>query len=157
MRKLKKKRKKTNNSQEHLSRSPPFFLVWNSLSNSLLIQVAQWHCRQLITHWHLEMQFLHKLCFGAKITKEFFSGEFFTLSPYSSVRSLPQETVLQKLLQHWILLTDCSSSQNAPGWSLPWKSFRISLLHCGSHGLTSPASKPVPVWAPLSPWLHRSF
>jgi len=66
-----------------------------------------------------------------------------TLCPCCSVRSLSRETVLHKLLQ-------CESfpqgavlqAQTTPAW-VP-------------HGVTSPASKPVPVWPPLSPWGHRS-
>jgi len=75
-----------------------------------------------------------------------------THCPGSSVRSLSQETVLHKLLQ-------CDS--------FPWAAALCKLPQCGSlpqgavlqkqaapawvpHGVTSPASKPAPVWAPLS-------
>ena len=80
-------------------------------------------------------------------------GEGLTLFPCSSVGSLPRETVLHELLQ-------CES--------FPQAAVLHKLLQCGSlpwgavlqeqtapawvpHGVTSPASKPASVWAPLSP------
>jgi len=79
-------------------------------------------------------------------------GGLLTLFPCSSVRSLSQETVLHRHLQ-------CES--------FPWAAAFHELPQRGSlsrgavlqaqaasswvpHGVTSPASKPAPVWAPLS-------
>jgi len=86
-------------------------------------------------------------------------GRLLTLFPSSSVRSLSRETVLHKLLQHesfpWAAafhkLPQHGSSpqgavlqeQAAPAW-----------VH---HGVTSPASKPAPAWAPLSTDPGRSL
>ena len=85
-------------------------------------------------------------------------GGLLTLFPCSSVGSLPWETVLHellqcesfpraavlhKLLQHGSLPRGAVlQEQTAPAW-VP-------------RGVTSPASKPAPAWAPLSPWGHRS-
>jgi len=79
-------------------------------------------------------------------------GGLLTLFPSTSEGSLPQETVLHKLLQ-------CAS--------FPWDAALHELPQCGSlptgccpsgtgwssvgpHRVTSPASKPAPAWAPLS-------
>ena len=79
-------------------------------------------------------------------------GGLLTLFPCSSVGSLPRETVLHKLLQQK---------------SFPWAAVLHELFQRGSfprgavlqeqtapvwvpHGVTSPASKPAPAWAPLS-------
>jgi len=79
-------------------------------------------------------------------------GGLLTLFPCSSVRSLSRETVLHKLLQ-------CVS--------FPWAAALHELPQHGSlpqgavlqeqaapawvpHGVTSPANKPAPAWAPLS-------
>jgi len=84
-------------------------------------------------------------------------GGLLTLFPCSRVGFLSQETALHKLLQ-------CGS--------FPWAAALHELPQRGSlrqgailqeqatpawvpHGVTSPASKPDPAWAPLSPWGHR--
>jgi len=72
-----------------------------------------------------------------------------TLFPCSSMRSLPQETVLHKLLQHESFpqvaalheLPQCGSFPPGSG---------TGCSSMGPHGVTSPASKPAPAWAPLS-------
>jgi len=52
------------------------------------------------------------------------------------------------------LFTNCPSM----GPSHRVQSFRNRLLQLGSPmGVTSPASKPAPLWAPLSSWIHRSW
>jgi len=64
-------------------------------------------------------------------------GGLLTICPCSSMRSFPRETVLHKLLQNGSLPWGAVlQEQAAPAW-LP-------------HGVTSPASKPALVWAPLS-------
>jgi len=82
-----------------------------------------------------------------------------TLFPCSSVGSHPWETVLHKLSQHG----------SFPGAAVLEKQAALAWVPCG---VTSPASKPAPVWAPLStgpqvlpgacssagsPWGHSIF
>jgi len=68
-------------------------------------------------------------------------GGLCTLFPCSCMRSLPQETVLHELLQHGSFPRGAVlQEQAAPVW-VP-------------HGVTSPASNPAPVWAPLSTGLQ---
>jgi len=60
------------------------------------------------------------------------------------VGSLSWETVLQKLLQRGSFPRYAVLQEQAV---LAWV----------PHGVTSPASKPAPAWAPLSHWVHRSW
>ena len=93
------------------------------------------------------------------VTPSFSKGGFLTLFPCSSMGSLPQETVLHELLQ-------CGS--------FPQAEVNPKMLQCGSilwaavlqewttpawvpQGVTSPASKSAPAWAPLSPRGDRSY
>jgi len=86
-------------------------------------------------------------------------GGLLTLFVCSSVRSLSRETVLHKLLQRE---------------SFPWGAVLHKLPQCGSlpqgavlqeqaapawvlHRVTSPANKPAPAWASLSPRAHRTW
>jgi len=79
-------------------------------------------------------------------------GGLLTLCPCSSMRSLSRETVLHKRLQ-------CESFPRAAALhklpqcgSFPWGAVLQEQAAPAwvPHGVTSPASKPAPVWAPLS-------
>jgi len=83
-------------------------------------------------------------------------GGHLTLCPCSSVRSLSRETVLHELLQRE------SFPRAAALHELPQRgSFPRGAVHqeqaapaCVPHGVTSPASKCAPAWAPLSTGLQ---
>jgi len=131
---------------KHLLPTPPFFLGSASLPIFFTSSPhPEWHrgmgnggCGEFITRC---------LCCSFLL-----SGGLLILCLCSSVGFLPQETVLQELLQ-------CGSS--------PWAAALHTLPQCGSfpwgavlqeqaapvwdpHGVTRPASKPAPLWAPLS-------
>jgi len=75
-----------------------------------------------------------------------------TLSPSSTVRSLPRQTVLHKVLQYESFPRAAALHELPQHGSLPWDAalqeqpaaVRVP------HGVTSPARKPALVWAPLS-------
>jgi len=74
-------------------------------------------------------------------------GGLLMLCPFSSIGSLSRDTVLHKLLQH-----ESFPRAAAPAW-VPSTGCSPSGTGCssvGPHGVTSPASKPAPAWAPLS-------
>jgi len=79
-------------------------------------------------------------------------GGLLTLFPCSSMGSLPGETVLHKLLQresfpHAAVLHRLSQHVSLPqGAALQEQAAPVWV----PHGVTSPASKPAQVWAPLS-------
>jgi len=76
-------------------------------------------------------------------------GGLLTLCPCSRVRSLSWETVLHELLQHESLPVLDKLPQSG---SFPWGAVlqEQAVLVWVPHGVTSPASKPALVWAPLS-------
>ena len=87
-------------------------------------------------------------------------GGLLTLFPCSSVGSLPQETVLHKLLQCESFPQAAVLHELLQRGSLPWGAVLQEQTAPAwvPRGVTSPASKPAPAWAPLStgPWVRRS-
>jgi len=71
------------------------------------------------------------------VTPSFSQGELLTHCPCSSMGFLPWETVLHELLQHGCLPRGAALQEPAASmWVLHW--------------VTSPASKPAPLWTSLS-------
>ena len=79
-------------------------------------------------------------------------GGLLTLCPCSSVEFLPHETVLHRLLQRGSLSQAAALQELPQHGSCP----RGAVLQeqaapaLSPHGVTSPASKPAPAWAPFS-------
>jgi len=90
----------------------------------------------------------------------YFCDSFFlTLFPCSSVGCLLQETVQQELLQSESLLRATDLNELFQHGSFPWgavlqEQAAPAWVPCG---VTSPASKPAPVWASVSLLGHRSW
>jgi len=79
-------------------------------------------------------------------------GRLLTLFPCSSVRSISWETVLHKLLQHesftQAAVLHKLPQHGSPPWGADFQEQAAPV--CTPHGVTSPVSKPAPVWAPFS-------
>jgi len=87
------------------------------------------------------------------------AGGLLTLCPCSGEVSLPQETVLHKLF-HCESFPQAAALHELPQrGSFPWGSVLQEQAAPAyvPHGVTSPAGKPTPAWASLSPWVHRSW
>jgi len=79
-------------------------------------------------------------------------GGLLTLFPCSSLRSLSWETVLHKLLHHESSPQAAALHELPQRGSLPWGAVlqQQAAPAWVPHGVTSPARKPAPAWAPLS-------
>jgi len=79
-------------------------------------------------------------------------GGLLTLFPCSSMGSLPQETVLHKLLQRESFPPTAALPELPQRGSLPWSAVlqEQAAPAWAPLGVTNPASKPAPLWAPLS-------
>jgi len=94
----------------------------------------------------------------ASATPSSSGGALLTLFPCSSMKSLPQETVLHEVLQHESFPRAAVLHKLPQHWSLPWGAVlqEQSAPAWVSCGVTSPASKPALTWTPLSPRVHKS-
>ena len=79
-------------------------------------------------------------------------GGLLTLFPCSSMGSLPRETVLHELLQRESFPPAAVLHELLQRGSLPWGAvlWEQTAPAWVPRGVTSPASKPAPAWAPLS-------